>query len=100
MNNLKNIFTDFYKCIDTKCKNISSSKELINMQMENLKKVKKRCSKKNKNEINKNLCINKEQTKYINYNKKFVKKSREFKKCGDKLCSKESGLLKKLLLNK
>lgn len=89
MNNIKNIFVEFDKCINRKCNDISSTKELIKMQLDNFKKVQKSCSKKHKKDEELKKCINKEQTKYLKSNKNFKRKSEKFKKCGEKLCKKE-----------
>lgn len=98
--NLRKVLDSFNKCLDNKCKHISSTKELLEMQATSLRNVRKKCEDKNKDEIKIRKCVTKGQRKYLKGDKEFSKKSKSFDACGDQKCKSIKTKINKLLFKK
>jgi hypothetical protein len=81
-----NLLNSFNKCVDSKCKNIASRKELFEMQTNNYMKLKKECETKSKNKTKVFKCVSKGQRKYLKSDPEFIKKTKSLDKCATTKC--------------
>lgn len=96
----RKLFASFNKCLDTKCKHISSTKELLEMQATNFQNIRKKCEATNKDETKVRKCVTKGQRKYLKSDPEFTKKSKSFDNCGTKKCRSIKNKINKLIFKK